>query len=394
MLAVLALQFYENIVAVWGYRSPTPIHLNGAVSFLPIATLGNVNSTMNAYIRKYILHIEISSALRQKRPLQSIAYSWLKSSEPTAGAANLSMALDSIGASVAEFQATCLREVKHDSFLPQRSKEFERVAEAQRLDTQLLEWARSVPSHWQPRKLISSQDIDPSIPAYRSVCEVYPSCQIASVWNLWLSQRLILVKIALGSLNVILQGGQSELFRNQKSAIEKDFILHQERLQGLVDSVCYSVPFYLGNRTALSSLADFTNTSIMFPSYHLRVPWDSRCPKKEDHNAEGRRREEYRHHMIAKGPWHAMSPLSHLLTLLLEDHGLLIASFLRTGQLEWIQSQFIRVTILLGLPLEAGVSQWKEEEHILQPSAHGSVNTKANYHAKKVRKGTIFMSGL
>jgi hypothetical protein len=77
-------------------------------------------------------------------------------------------------------------------------------------------------------------------------------------------------------------------------------------------------------------------------------------------------------------------------SLLSEDHGSLLVSLLRSGQLEWIQRQFIRVTVLLGLPLEAGVSQWEEDGHLL----HGSVNTKANYHAREVRKGAIFMSGL
>jgi hypothetical protein len=97
---------------------------------------------------------------------------------------------------------------------------------------------------------------------------------------------------------------------DQISAIKKDFVLHQERLQGLVDSVCYSVPFYLGNRKTLSSLYDFTDKSILFPSDPLQVPWGGKRPEKQGQAAEATGKDDYRHHIIAKGPWHAMSPLS------------------------------------------------------------------------------------
>jgi hypothetical protein len=267
------------------------------------------------------------------------------------------------------------------------------VADAKRIDAQLLAWARSLPDHWQPLKLTSGHEIHPHIPTYLSVCEVYPSCQIASIWNLWRSQRLLLVKIVLGLLDTLLCLDQSELTQDQISARVEDSIEYQKTLQELVDSMCHSVPFYLGNRTKPSSLADFTDPAILLPSYHSLALWDKRCLNNQYHNPKTTSADEHRHHIIARGPWHVMSPLSHLLTFLSEDHGALIASFLRPGQLEWIRKQFIRVTTLLHLPLTES-DNWKEGYRLLNSTVQGPENTKAEYLAKGVRKGAILMSGL
>jgi hypothetical protein len=394
VLAVLALQLYENIAAVYGLRPATSIHHNGAVSLLAFADSDHVDSMTKAYIRRFILHVEISSAMRQKRPLQSIAYSWIGSREMTATPDNPSAALDAIGASVADFQATYVQLSNQNSSWPLSLQGLRGwLAEAKRIDAQLLAWARSVPDHWQPLKLKSGQDIDPSIPTYRSVCEVYPTCQIASIWDLWRSQRLLLVKIALGSLDTVLCMDPSELTQDQISARVEDFVVYKNSLQELVDSVCYSVPFYLGNRTKLSSLADFTDPAILLPSYRSMVPLDKMRLDKQHHEPRMTSRDEHKNHIIARGPWHVMNPLSHLITLFLEDRGPLLAGFLRPGQLEWICKQFLRAMTLIHLsPAES--DNRTERWGLPNPSVQGNVDAKAVYLAMGVRKGAMFLSGL
>lgn len=39
----------------------------------------------------------------------------------------------------------------------------------------------------------------------------------------------------------------------------------QGALRDMIDSICHSIPFYLGNRTIRCSLADFTDPSILHP---------------------------------------------------------------------------------------------------------------------------------
>lgn len=246
-----------------------------------------------------------------------------------------------------------------------------------------------MPDHWQPRRLTSGQDVGPSIPTYRSVCEVYPSCQIANIWNLWRIQRLLLVKVTLGSLDKILYSSQSELTKDQISAGIQDFVECKQTLQEMVDSVCYSVPFYLGNRIGLSSIADFTDPAILVPGYHSL---GNERHLNEKHHDPGTPRDEYKRHVIAQGPWHVMSPLSRLLTLFSEDHVQLLASFLRPGQHEWIRQQFLRVTILLHLPPPESTDS-KEGCCLLNSSVPGSIHIKVEYLARGVRKGAVLMSG-
>jgi hypothetical protein len=66
ILAVLTMQLYENIVAIFGLRYAAPIHQNGAVSLLMIADSGETDMMTSAYIRQFIIHTEISSAMRQE----------------------------------------------------------------------------------------------------------------------------------------------------------------------------------------------------------------------------------------------------------------------------------------------------------------------------------------
>jgi hypothetical protein len=260
-------------------------------------------------------------------------------------------------------------------------------AEAKCIDEQLLAWAQNVPKHWQPLRLTSGQDIDPSIPTYESVCEVYLSCQTGTIWNQWRVQRLLLVKIILSSLSTIPNPGHFERPEDETLAEDEDFAKYKHILQELVDSVCHSVPFYLGNQAGSLSIADFTDPAILLPSYHLLASGDKRSLNQQRPNPQASE-EEHKSHIIAQGPWYIMSPLSRLLTFFLEDHGQPMASFLRPGQPKWIREQFLRATTLLRIPI-ADSGDTEGRLHPFNSSAQGSVNTRIEYLAKRIRKGAF-----
>ncbi|KAH7246901.1 hypothetical protein NW759_009256 [Fusarium solani] len=373
MLAILVLQTYENASAVYDLRRASSVHHNGAASLLSFVDTDAMDGTMRAYLRKFMLHTEVSTAMRQKKPLKSIAYSWIGSKDIMAVPDNPSSALDAIGASVAELQASYTQFVTQGGSTTSLERLEEWRAEARRVDAELLAWAENVPDHWRPLRLMSGRDIDSSIPTYQSICEVYPSCQIASIWNLWRFQRLVLAKITLGSLGAFSDlscfGSACGQFLDDPT----DFINCQKTLQEVVDSVCYSIPFHLGNRTTRSSLADFTDPTVLLPSQgSLDAVISS---------------DDYRRHVIAQGPWRAMHPLSRCLTLFSEDDGEVIVSLLRPGQREWIRDQFLRVATLLHLPNEPG----NDLEGSRSPGE--SADAKAEYLAREIRKGAILMSG-
>ena len=105
---------------------------------------------IGAYIRSYILHTEVSSAMRQKRSLRTVAYTWLRSKELIGAPDNPSSALDAIGVSVAELQANYLQAVTQNSVVPLSQQNLEEwMAEAKYIDERLLDWARNVPDSGQ-----------------------------------------------------------------------------------------------------------------------------------------------------------------------------------------------------------------------------------------------------
>ncbi|KAM6516110.1 hypothetical protein FALCPG4_014292 [Fusarium falciforme] len=373
MLAILVLQTYENASAVYDLRRASSMHHNGAASLLSFVDTDAMDGTVRAYLRKFMLHTEVSTAMRQKKPLKNIAYSWIETKDTMAVPDNPSSALDAIGASVAELQASYTQFVTQGGSAMSLGRLKEWRAEARRIDAELLAWAGNVPDHWRPLRLISGRDIDSSIPTYQSICEVYPSCQIASIWNLWRFQRLVLAKITLGSLGAFSDLSRFGFAHRQFLDDPTGFVNCQKTLQEVVDSVCYSIPFHLGNRTTRSSLADFTDPTILLPSQGSLDGVIS----SDDH----------RRHVIAQGPWRAMHPLSRCLTLFSEDDGEVIASLLRPRQREWIRDQFLRVATLLHLPTEPG------NGIEVSGSTGGSADAKAEYLAREIRKGAILMSG-
>lgn len=293
VLAVLVLQTYENASAIYDLRRASSTHHHGAASLLSLMDSDDMDGTMRVYLRKFMLHTEVSTAMRQKKPLKRLAYSWIGSQDTMAVPDNPSSALDVIGASVAELQASYTRFVTQGG----STTSLERVlmewrAEAGRVDAELLAWAQGVPDHWRPLRLISGRDIASSIPTYESVCEVYPSCQIASIWNLWRFQRLLLAKITLGSLNAFLDLSRFGFACGQSLGDLTVSVNCQQTLQDVVDSVCYSIPFYLGNRTTRFSLTDFTDPTVLLPSQLDGDGLDA-----------GISQDDHRRHVIAQGPW-------------------------------------------------------------------------------------------
>lgn len=398
-LAILALHLYESIGAVYDARQATPVHHHGALSLLPIAALDSLDGMFSTYVKGFVLHTEISSALRQKRSMHPNAYSYVNNPHTSSLLpGNFSSTLDSIGASIAELQSDYVRGLsrRHASgpLLEQECRTW--ITKAGQIDELLRAWERDVHDHWRPLRLTSGQDFSPSITAYLSACDIYPSCQIATLWNLWRFHRLLLLKIAIGAARRI-----SNLTRDGSAGHKQLVPTTMESasqagsVQELVDSICHSVPFYLGNRTKQSSLSDFTDPEILFPSYHLLTPGDARiAARPQDCNGTALSADEHHRHIVAYGAWHIMSPLSNLLTLFSDDHdGWLMANCLRPGQQEWIREQFLRVSTLVRLPAAGPFGGVKSRSPWPLPVDRMSADSAAESLAKQVRKGAIFMSG-
>lgn len=356
VFAVLALQLYENIAAVYRLRCGTNIHQNGAAALLACTDVGNMDPTLGEHVRRFMLHTEVGAAIRQRRSLRSIAYSWIGGKDPDVLPENPTSMLDTIGSCVAELQATAAGLFSTTSSQPLSVQALAGIrAEAERLDHQLLSWSQSLPQDWQPQRFNSAQGFDSSIPMYESICEVYVSCPVADTWNLWRFQRMILLGIILRSFSEMLRMTKAQsVFQDASQPLER----YGRTAQELMDSVCYSIPFYLGNRTNPVSISDFADPEILVLIYS-EPQSNTTCdmvPQGQISNVQNRDR---RNHLISQGPWHAMNPLSRLLSVLTDDYEQGLAAVIRPGQCEWIRSQFVRVTKILHLP-SARRSDYKE----------------------------------
>lgn len=219
--------------------------------------------------------------------------------------------------------------------------------------------------------------------------------------NFWRIQRLLLLKIKVKSVEILShmplrQGATSEASAGATTLSVADV----DCIQALVDDVCYSVPFYLGNRTGVSRLSDFTDPETLFPSYHSLALGDARVREWHVSNPAMPSLDEHQRQLIAQGAWHAMSPLSSLLALFSEEGGgRFVASCLRPRQQQWIRDQFMRVSVLLRLPIAesrvpaTSTPDWEKERSPSPSPVPPSLESPADHLSQQVRKGAVFMSG-
>ena len=378
ILTILVLQFYENLAAVYGLRWATGLHHNGAVSLLPLLESETATPGATAYIKSFVLHSEVSSALRQKRPLQDLVRAYINNKDfVLASNDDPGSTLDLIGTSVADLQADYRRAVtQDDSVYSSYQKIGEILEEAKSLDRKLVAWSLSTPADWQPQIISAGKDLDPSIPTYRSRCEAYPSCQVGLVWNQWRLSRLLVLKIILWSLRT-----SSGAFGDETGGTDaKISIDYQQQFQRLVHEICDTIPYYLGNRSSVLGFSELSNPAIRFPTY------TSENSHRQTSISEAKR------HVIAQGPWHAMNALSSLLALISGDEYPDIIYCLESGLYEWICGQFLRIAGLLRLPPTGPFGNAQSDRLFGSPSPEYG-NFEAEDLAAGVRKGAVFMTG-
>ncbi|KAI7001230.1 hypothetical protein KC329_g17 [Hortaea werneckii] len=106
-LAILSMHLYESMTAIHESRRANPIHHDGLLSLLPLITVSDrLDGLINPYVQNYVVHLEVSSALRQARPVNTIVHKYMTSTSGSMTVPlNISSSLDQIGAVVAELHA-------------------------------------------------------------------------------------------------------------------------------------------------------------------------------------------------------------------------------------------------------------------------------------------------
>jgi hypothetical protein len=199
-------------------------------------------------------------------------------------------------------------------------------------EKRLLEWAMKVPASWTPfnfnfQRLSKSSRLPDT---YLGSCDVFPSVQVASMWNTWRIQRLVVLTILMSCINAAAAVGYEPSMISCSGAGKTKVASIQNGIQKIVDSICASVPYHLDNRTERCSLDNFSDISLCFPAYHHFLEDEAGLPMRMKRNFV-MPEAEHRQHVIAQGVWHIINPLSRIMSLCAGPLGPSIRSAVRGG---------------------------------------------------------------
>ena len=175
---------------------------------------------------------------------------------------------------------------------------FDILVQAQAIDAKLATWPAFVPVDWVPVR-ISIDSVPKGVVEagfYGDTCDIYPDIMVCSTWNDWRVARLMV-------LGLIIQIGHQDSMNKAIQAI-----------QDLVDGICASIPFSLGDRTQPEALYE---AQLHYPN----VPGK---PMSKDHQKTA----------SAYGGWYLFAPLMETTR---------IWTYLREGQREWLGGQLMRL---------------------------------------------------
>jgi hypothetical protein len=340
VVASLTLQFHDNVCALLESNGINRTHLDGSVALLRYQEQEGDLPRSSTHLAFHVLNAEVTLAIREKKKMPAPGSTWLQYHSESLNPSSL---LDIIGIDVANIQ--------HEFFnlnLSSSSLEDELIelfAKAAVVDTRLKTWVSGVPDHWQPELFDHIPHCKPPMISYSQIFDIYRSVHIASIWNISRIYRIITLKIMLECLelsggNFQLSGGNLDLSDHTQSFI-------QESIQEMMDMICRSVPFFLGNRTHMATLHDFTDKTIFLPSHHHLGARNKVADQQN--NGEFLGQEEHFKHVIAQGPWHILIPLSQLMGIVSQaSQGSSFAQLLEADKRKWIQEQIMRARTVMG----------------------------------------------
>ncbi|EWZ82377.1 hypothetical protein BFJ70_g5519 [Fusarium oxysporum] len=352
VLAALVLQMHDTLSAVSGQTRAHGAHREGALTLLLQRENCFKNSKYYAHLVGNLLHSRVSVSVRNRMRLPTKDLEWIETEVAPILPGNPSSALDMIGVSIADLQHT-FRDMSPPTV--HSSPDTKLRQQICNLDTQLRTWLKRIPDSWYPRRMKSGIDFDPSVPSYRGACDIYPSIQVANIWNAWRVYCLILedIKDQLTKSSA-LSAVQHFDDENSISDYAIFWTSNERRVQELVDSMCLSIPFYLGNCNYPTDILSTGSSDIIYPSHH-DLPVDDEGYMRFKASDQYVSKLDHSRHVTLHGQVHAISVLSYVIDISMNSVRNR-PSFLREEQKEWIASQFIR-SIYSMRPIFGGVSE-------------------------------------
>lgn len=334
IFSVILMHFYESIAARSTHRPTIRAHQDGARALLEQQPAGASQTACGAYLKGYLRHCDISTYLETQDHNTAELETWFDAGWNESMPANPNAILDLIGLALADLQMR-LADIKGRTKLDLLDSDIEAWwRDLKSVEAQLSDWILLVPPGWQPhtRKMYHG-------PSYLGACDLYPTVQIATIWNVWRVCRLMALRMRL-SLQSSLQHEASHQLESMEVKVNTSSSSNNGR--ELIDAICRSLPFFLGNRQSHGGLNDLVDEGIIIPSYH-DADLDEEVRAQYIQGDDAMSAEDYKKHILVQGPSHALLHLNSLIKVLSSDGGNFICRQIGADQVVWIREQFLRV---------------------------------------------------
>jgi hypothetical protein len=332
LVTVLLLDTYDTIRCRAGHASLPQTHLDGALALIKHRGMANLNGSLSQRLLFVVMNRAVFQGYRRVVDLKDYVNVWTTKSsalnDPSFELDLLSLRILNIWVSLRGNQ------VEKTGHMPltatfaghgcEGTEAQSALNELALLDEQLDLWLRNLPQHWMTVRLNLTQ-VQSSVIAvglYNSLCDVYQDIFICSVLNSYRWSRLLvyqMIRDCESELNI----KHHPLDYRMKSNIA-------DQVQILVDDICASISFQLGNRRGPSVLEDFK--CIEYPL--IRLESQNIDPVYRQSGPD-----DDKHLRTALGGFFTISALLPILNLL----DVTTADCLRPGQDDWMRQQIKRV---------------------------------------------------
>jgi hypothetical protein len=271
LAAVLLLEFYDNLSGRHSNKSPSGAHQDGAVALINHRGQRNFKNKLSTQLVISVRNSLVQGAIIGRKQVELKGILW---EDHAALPKNPAIELDILIASLSQLNLLAESLASYRALLKGAASDasaslrliIERdlpaishiLGSATVLDEQLKTWYANMPQDWHPA-LIPVSKLHPSIIAagvYGPFCEVYEHCNVAGIINNYRCTRMQLLQLVRRCQWLLEKIGEEELILSTYITTE---------IQSLIDSICDTFPFQLGNRVQPTTPDD--ELGIEYPLY-------------------------------------------------------------------------------------------------------------------------------